>query len=382
MVCMQTNEDRNMLGDFLREMFATLFFTIICGLTSDNPRDVLIPALAIGFGSAVLVESERAHMNPIISMAIAICDPTMGWTALFLRVLAQLIGCIFGGLIAVDGLRDVRLEFSVGVFSGVDRALAFELFFAFILVLVVLRTRKLKSGAFSHGLCYTMTVLAGDLIFSGNSLINPATAIGLMLGSSSYDSSTSESYLWIYIVAPIVGSMLASMFFQFTEFLFDEDDEEDSTYYTDEYTSEGVVKGTQVTRLADHRSSYAPAPGSQRRQDAPAPGAQRREQAPAASVQRSVKPGGGAQGPAPGMPMPATRGRVTPGNNGRGQVPVVNAFHQRSVARSGQQGYVPQPRGQHIELAQSARPNRGAPNAVPNRGAPNAVRYRDTHQEI
>merc|ERR1719233_1504872 len=160
-------------------------------------------------------------MNPAISIAITACDPKKGWTEFYLRALAQLVGCILGGLTAVDGLRDQRLEFAVGSNSGVDRGLAFEIFFTFILVLVVLRTRKLPSGAFSHGFCYTIAVLAGKTIFSGNSLINPAVAVGIMLGSASYDSSTSESYLWIYIVAPLIGSVLATLYFQFTEFLFD-----------------------------------------------------------------------------------------------------------------------------------------------------------------
>jgi len=239
-----------MVGDFTREMFATFFFTIIAGLTSDNPRDILIPALAIGLGCAILAESERAHMNPVVSMAIAICDHQMGWTGLFLRLLAQLIGCIFGGLLAVDGLRDVRLEFAVGTNSGVDRAVVFELFFSFILVLVVLRTRKFASGAFSHGFCYTMAVLAGNVVFSGNALINPAVAVGIMLGSNTYDSSTEESYLWIFLVAPIIGAFLAAIFFQFTEFLFegDEDSEDESEDETTEFVrKEGVVRGTEYT---------------------------------------------------------------------------------------------------------------------------------------
>jgi len=268
---LQSTERCSMVGDFTREMFATFFFTIIAGLTSDNPRDILIPALAIGLGCAILAESERAHMNPVVSMAIAICDHEMGWTGLFLRLLAQLIGCIFGGLLAVDGLRDVRLEFAVGTNSGVDRAVVFELFFSFILVLVVLRTRKFASGAFSHGFCYTMAVLAGNVVFSGNALINPAVAVGIMLGSNTYDSSTEESYLWIFLVAPIIGALLAAIFFQFTEFLF-EGDEDEEDEYEDETTEfvrkEGVVRGTEykpvqrqpVARENVQGTAYQPQP--------------------------------------------------------------------------------------------------------------------------
>jgi len=242
----QSSENRIMVGDYLREMCASFLFAIITGLTFDNPRDIIIPALAIGCGCAILALSERAHMNPVISIAIAACDPEMGWTGLFLRLLAQLLGCIFGGLAAVEGLRDVRLAFAVGTNSRTDIGLAFEVFFTFILVLVVLRTRKLSDGVFSHGFCYTIAILAGNTIFSGNALLNPATAVGIMLGSVSYDSSTEESYLWIYIVGPLIGALLAIVFFQFTELLFD-DDEEYSSYEEEETTE--YVKGTEFTKM-------------------------------------------------------------------------------------------------------------------------------------
>lgn len=252
-----------MVGDYLREMHSSFLFTVIIGLTSDNARDKLIPALAIGLGCAILAESEGAHMNPAISIAITACDPKKGWTEFFLRVLAQLVGCIFGGLTAVDGLRDQRLEFAAGTNSGVDRAVCFEIIFTFILVLVVLRTNKFPSGAFSQGFCYTIAVLAGGgTIFSGNSLINPAAAVGIMLGSASYDSSTEESYLWIYLVGPILGTLLAILFFQFTELLLEYDEDESSEDDDDETTD--YVHGVELSAVQQRdapREKYQ-APGT------------------------------------------------------------------------------------------------------------------------
>jgi len=258
---LQSSENKKMVGDYLREMHSSFLFTVIIGLTSDNPRDILIPALAIGLGCAILAESEGAHMNPVISIAITACDPKKGWTEFFLRVLAQLVGCIFGGLTAVDGLRDVRLEFAAGTNSGVDRAVCFEIIFSFILVLVVLRTKEFPSGSFSQGFCYTIAVLAGKTIFSGNSLINPAAAVGIMLGSASYDSSTEESYLWIYLVGPILGSILAILFFQFTELLLEYDEDESSE---DEDETTEYVHGVQLVPVhqRDAQREKYQAPGT------------------------------------------------------------------------------------------------------------------------
>jgi len=322
-----------MVGDYLREMNAAFLFTVIVGLTSDNPRDILIPALAIGLGCAILAESERAHMNPVISMAITACDPEKGWTEFFLRLLAQLVGCIFGGLTAVDGLRDVRLEFAVAWNSNIESGLCFEIIFTFILVLVVLRTRKFPSGGFAHGFCYTIGVLAGGggTVFSGNPLLNPAAAVGIMLGSASYDSSTEESYLWIYLVGPIIGTLLAIFFFQFTELLLDFDVDESST--EDDETTE-FVQRTELT--------------SMQRRDAP----REKFQEPG-TIQR-----------------PVTRGELTPGNampRGANERPLtrqVMTIPGNAVPRSNQV--------EGVQNAQTAQRGNVGPN----------VGFRPTHEQI
>jgi len=330
---LQSSENRNIVGDYLREMNATFLFTVIAGLTSDNIRDTLIPALAIGLGCAILVQSERAHMNPVISIAITACDSEKGWTEFFLRVLAQLVGCIFGGLTAVDGLRDVRLDFAVGSNSNIEIGLCFEIIFTFILVLAVLRTRKFPSGAFVHGFCYTIGVLAGaKTVFSGNSLLNPAVAVGIMLGSASYDSSTEESYLWIYLIGPILGTLLAILFFQFTELLLDFDEEESSTE-GDETTE--FVPRTELT--------------SMQQRDAP----REKFQVPG-TIQR-----------------PVTRGELTPGNA------LPRGANERPLTRQ-----VMTPPGNAVPRSNPVEGVQNAQTAQRGNVGPNVVGFRRTHQQI
>jgi glycerol uptake facilitator-like aquaporin len=391
---LQSSQDRVMLGEYLKEMFATFLFTIIVGLTTTNPRDILLPALAIGFGCSVLAESERAHMNPVISLAIAICDPKMGWTALFLRLLAQLVGCILGGLTAVDGIRDERLLFEVSTFSRVERAVIFELFFAFIMVLVVLRTRKLPSGSFAYGLCYTLAILAGEVIFSGNSFINPATAVGLMLGSSTYDSSTAESYLWIYLVAPILGALLAVIFFQFTEFLFDDDEVYDSTY-----TSDAIVEGTHVERVETKptigqqrftqqpvRDNRTPTPDNYNRQ------VRRRAGEPSPETQNTGNRGGNGSALTPDVYKSPIRSGSKPVNNGfqqasapgtRASAPGARASapgtsYRRPMTRGVQRRYIASATNQ-VSGGQQLGSKR---SSTAQRGLQNPVGYRDNQYEI
>lgn len=240
---MQSPGARSMLGDFLMEMVSTFAFAVIAGLTYGLEESILIPAIAIGLGCAVLVSSERTHMNPVISIAIALCDEYMGWPELLVRILAQMVGCLLGGITAVDGLRNSVLDFSERAGYAIAKLFVYEMVFACVLVLVVLRTRESPTGAFAHGLCYTIAILSGYFLFQGAALINPIVAIGLLVGSSSFDDhETDESHIWVYLIAPFIGCLLAVLFYLLTEYLLGEDEKEDIEY-TEETTE--WVKGTQ-----------------------------------------------------------------------------------------------------------------------------------------
>jgi len=243
------------VADFLMECFATFLFVIIYGMVYDEA--IVVVGLAVGLGASLLVASERADLNPVVSIAIALCDAAMGWSQLLIRILAQIVGGILGGLVSIGSWRREKLDFSEFNTATATKALVFEIVFACLLVLVVLRTRESGLGAFTHGLCYTVAVFCGLRMFNGNSIINPATALGLMTGSNAYDRTTDESYIWLYIVGPFIGALLAVVFYQFTEYLDDEEEEEtDEVEETTEFVTTTVVKPLEqehpreVTRTA------------------------------------------------------------------------------------------------------------------------------------
>jgi len=64
------------IADFLTEICATFLFVVIVGMT--YAQSIIAVALAIGMGSALLITSEKAYMNPAVTVAVALCDPTMG----------------------------------------------------------------------------------------------------------------------------------------------------------------------------------------------------------------------------------------------------------------------------------------------------------------
>jgi len=228
------------VADFVMECFATFLFVIVFGMTYDETMEVV--GLAVGLGASLLVASERADLNPVVSIAIALCDSVMGWSQLLIRVLAQILGAILGGLVSVASWRRSTLDFSQYNTATVTKALVFEIVFACFLVLVVLRTRGSNLGAFTHGLCYTVAIFCAMKIFNGNAMINPATAVGLMAGSNAYDRTSDESYVWLYIVGPFLGALIAVMFYQVTEYMLDQEEEETELEETTEYVRTTVVK--------------------------------------------------------------------------------------------------------------------------------------------
>jgi len=228
------------VADFLMECFATFLFVIIFGMVYDE--SMVVVGLAVGLGASLLVASERADLNPVVSIAIALCDAAMGWGQLFVRVLAQVVGGILGGLVSIGSWRREKLDFSEYSTATATKALVFEIVFACLLVLVVLRTRESGLGSFTHGLCYTVAIFCGMRMFNGNAMINPATALGLMTGSNAFDRTTDESYVWLYLVGPFIGALLAVVFYQLTEYLDDEEEEETEVEETTEFVTTTVVK--------------------------------------------------------------------------------------------------------------------------------------------
>jgi len=245
-----------MVGEFLQEALSCLFFSIIAGMVYGSTD--LYFAVALGLAAAILVTAEKAHLNPVISIAVSLCDATFGWANLFIRILAQFLGHILGGLFAVDGLRDQVLDF--GVHFTATKTLIFELIFTAMLVIVVLRTRSGVLGGFLHGLTYLVAIIAGGPVYIGQCLLNPALAIGLMIGSASFNSTaTDEGNLWFFLAGPFIGALLGVVFYQLTSSMTGDDGNE--TESSSEDTTEPVKRiSTTVTQMVNTGRPVPPRP--------------------------------------------------------------------------------------------------------------------------
>ena len=180
-------------------------------------------ATALAFGLTVMVMSvtigriSGCHLNTAISLAMFL-DKKLDKKDFIGYVVAQIIGAIVAGLILLLlGASVADLSFGDFIDNGpwgcnaapndkILAALITEIILTFIFVLIVFgataKDGMEKFAGFFIGLGLTMVHLVGIGI-TGTS-VNPARSIGMALFQTD-----AWGDLWIFIVAPLIGGVLA-----------------------------------------------------------------------------------------------------------------------------------------------------------------------------
>lgn len=192
------------------ELLATFLFAFsVIGVVND--LDSAIAAIAIGFTLMVLVYAtghiSGAHLNPAVSLA-ALVRGAIGVGDFIAYVIAQLVGGALGALLAF-----VIWPEPGAVVDPKSGAFLVELVFTFILAFVVLNvaTSKDNDGNSFYGLAIGGTVVVGAVSvgpISGGGF-NPAIALALTV-----HGEFAWSNYWLYLVAPLVGGLVAGLAFR------------------------------------------------------------------------------------------------------------------------------------------------------------------------
>ena len=189
-------------------------------------------ATAFAFGLTVMVMSvtvgkvSGCHLNTAISLAMFL-DKQIDAKKFVLYVIFQIIGAVIAGALIVCltmGYADMTFEavrnmnLGANFVQGAGKAwvgILAEVILTFIFVLVVFgATDKAHQGVFSEfagffiGLALAMVHLIGINI-TGTS-VNPARSIGMAIFSADYLGD-----VWIFIVAPLIGGVLAWLVYSF-----------------------------------------------------------------------------------------------------------------------------------------------------------------------
>jgi aquaporin Z len=186
-------------------------------------------SLAFGFTLLALVYAigpiSGCHINPAVTVGLAVAN-RFKWSDVPWYVIAQVLGgiCGFGTLVLVlfmSGKYDSSMAVAVSNGFDVDSSLgvgwqgAFlvEAFMTMVLVLTVLGATADGASREVAGVAIGAALAVANFVAIPvtNASINPARSIGPAL----YAQGDALTQLWLFIVAPIVGGIVAAVVYRF-----------------------------------------------------------------------------------------------------------------------------------------------------------------------
>ncbi len=214
----------NSLKKYLAELIGTfvlVFFACgtaaVVGCSAENGTGYLLTALAFGLVIVAMAYSignvSGCHINPAVSIAMLVSGK-LSVKDFIGYVVAQFAGATAG---AAALMAFVGKESGLGanaLYNGdIVASLVIEVILTFVFVLAILGvTSKVENGAVAGvviGLTLTLVHILG-ISFTGTS-VNPARSFGpaLFMGGDALSS------VWVFIVAPLVGGVLAALVYKF-----------------------------------------------------------------------------------------------------------------------------------------------------------------------
>ena len=171
----------------------------------------MVTALIYTFGHI-----SGAHFNPAVTISFALMGEFAKkdvWKYVFSQILGAILACLFLALLFVEEAKSVS---ELGYYGATiprgswGQSFGFEFILTFMLMLVIygsaVHGKAVKSFA---GIAIGFTV-GLEAMFAGpicGASMNPARSIGPAIVSGNFES------LWLYIVAPILGAIVAGVIF-------------------------------------------------------------------------------------------------------------------------------------------------------------------------
>lgn len=205
---------------YICEAVGTFVLTLVgCGVAVVTKANIVATSLAFGLTIVAMAYSignvSGCHINPAVSLSMLITKKLTVKEFIF-YVIAQIIGAIaaaavLGVLLSSFKALGANTYGMDGQFAtNVWIALLIECLLTFIFITAILGvTSKKENNVISGlviGLALTLVHLLG-IKFTGTS-VNPARS----LGPAILQCGTALSQVWVFVVAPLVGSALASLF--------------------------------------------------------------------------------------------------------------------------------------------------------------------------
>ncbi len=204
---------------------------VIAGNMAVGPAGIGLLGVAIAFGFAVVAMAyaiggiSGCHINPAVTIGVLVAGKISVKDAVG-YIIAQCIGAILGAavlyLIAVGRPGFTMPEWGLGANGWGEgylneyntlSAFVIETVMTFLFIFVILgTTSKFGNGAMA-GLAIGVTLMLIHLVtipVTGTS-VNPARSLGPAL----FSGGQALSQLWLFIVAPIIGAIIAAIVWRF-----------------------------------------------------------------------------------------------------------------------------------------------------------------------
>ncbi|CAM4089561.1 aquaporin [Bacillus cereus] len=202
------------IGTFVLVLFGTGVAVIGGGIEGIGTLGI---AMAFGLSIVAMAYSigtiSGCHINPAVSIAMFI-NKRMNAMELSYYLLAQILGGLLGTATLVTILRSAKLSLdNLGQNSfgtlGLSGAFLVEFILTFVFVLVIVAVTGKKGSSSLAGLVIGFTLVLIHLLgipLTGTS-VNPARSIAPAL----FAGGEAISQLWVFIVAPILGGIVAAV---------------------------------------------------------------------------------------------------------------------------------------------------------------------------
>lgn len=212
------------LKKYLAEFLGTMILVVLAcgtavavGCNGANPDAAyLLTALAFGLVIVAMAYSvgnvSGCHINPAVSIAMLVSGK-LSFKDFVGYVIAQFAGGIAGAAI-LGAIFGWDCGFGANnVNPGIAQSIVVEVILTFVFVFAILGvTSKVKNSAVSGiviGLSLTLVHILG-IALTGTS-VNPARSFGPAL----FAGGEALSCVWVFILAPLVGGVLAALVYGF-----------------------------------------------------------------------------------------------------------------------------------------------------------------------
>ena len=205
------------IGTFVLVLFACGTAAVV-GCDGASPDAAyLLTALSFGLVIVAMAYSigniSGCHINPAVSVAM-LTSGKMSVKDFVGYVVAQILGAIAGAAVLMALVGAESGLGANGLYQGdIAKSLIIEVILTFVFVLAILGvTSKVENSSVAGlviGLSLTLVHIIG-IHFTGTS-VNPARSLGpaLFVGGEALGS------VWVFILAPLVGGVLAALVYKF-----------------------------------------------------------------------------------------------------------------------------------------------------------------------